>query len=203
MSRNVVLVCVAAALAAACTSSSPEQQPPAQGSAPAATAPASGLVKPPTTDTEKIANAMAAAPEAVSKDATVLDLDANMKPRTLKAGTNGWTCLPDYPPSPGVDPMCVDPNGFEWVVAWAEHKDPPADKMGFGYMLLGGSDASNEDPFATAPAPGHGWVDTGPHVMILNIGDRFKGYPTTHTNTKAPYVMYPNTKYAHLMIPVK
>ena len=27
--------------------------------------------------------------------------------------------------------------------------------------------------------------------MILNIGDRFAGYPTTATNTKAPYVMFP------------
>ena len=65
------------------------------------------------------------------------------------------------------------------------------------------SDASNTDPFATTPKPGDQWVDTGPHVMVLNIGNRFAGYPTTPDNTKRPYVMYPNTPYAHLMIPVK
>ena len=70
-------------------------------------------------------------------------------------------------------------------------------------MLMGGSDASNSDPFATTPKPGSQWVDTGPHLMVLNIGDRFASYPTQATNTKVPYVMFPNTPYAHLMIPVK
>jgi hypothetical protein len=75
--------------------------------------------------------------------------------------------------------------------------------MGFGYMLAGGSDASNTDPFATEPKPGGQWVDTGPHVMVLNIGNSFVGYPTTAANTKVPYVMFPGTPYAHLMLPVK
>ena len=197
---NKWVVLCGAALVAACNSS-PETvaaQPPA-----AAPAPAVGPMKPPTTDAEKIANAMAAAPEAVSKDAEIIEFDASMQRRTLRAGSNGWTCLPDYPPSPGVDPMCLDRNGLAWVQAWATKKDPPKDKLGFGYMLLGGSDASNTDPFASGPADGHGWVETGPHVMILNIGDKFDGYPTTHTNTKVPYVMFANTPYAHLMLPVK
>ena len=99
--------------------------------------------------------------------------------------------------------MCVDKNGMEWASAWMNHKDPPKGKMGFAYMLMGGSDASNTDPFATTPQPGTKWVDTGPHVMVLNIGDQFAGYPTTATNTKVPYVMFPGTPYAHLMIPVK
>jgi hypothetical protein len=111
--------------------------------------------------------------------------------------------MPDNPQSPGADPICVDANGMEWLQAWVGRKNPPADKMGFGYMLMGGSDAMNDDPFATKPAEGHQWVDTGPHVMILNIGDRFAGYPATHDDTTKPYVMWPNTPYRHLMIPVK
>lgn len=162
-------------------------------------APKVGPVKPPTTDAAKIASALSAAPSSVSKDATVMDM-ATMK--VLRQGTNGWTCIPDGP-SPGLDPMCLDKNGMEWADAWMHRKDPPKDKMGFGYMLMGGSDASNTDPFATEPKSGARWVDTGPHIMVLNIGDRFAGYPTTSTNTKVPYVMYPNTPYAHLMIPVK
>jgi hypothetical protein len=149
-----------------------------------------------------IKSAMSAAPEAVSKDATIVAMDDKMQMRTLRKGTNGWTCMPDGP-SPGVDPMCLDKNGMEWAAAWMAHKDPPKGKMGFGYMLMGGSDASNTDPFATKPNSGDKWVDTGPHVMVLNIGIQFDGYPTTPTNTKAPYVMFPNTPYAHLMIPVK
>jgi len=99
--------------------------------------------------------------------------------------------------------MCVDKNGAEWLAAWAEHKAPSPEKMGFGYMLMGGSDASNTDPFAMQPNPGERWVDTGPHVMVLGIGNKFEGYPTTPANPKAPYVMFPNTPYAHLMLPVK
>ena len=70
--------------------------------------------------------------------------------KVLKQGTNGWTCMPDSP-SPGVDPMCFDKNGMDWADAWMTHKDPPKDKMAIGYMLMGGSDASNTDPFATEP----------------------------------------------------
>ena len=54
---------------------------------------------------------------------------------------------------------------MEWAGALMAKKDPPAGKMGFGYMLMGGSDASNTDPFATEPKPGGQWVDTGPHVI--------------------------------------
>jgi hypothetical protein len=169
--------------------------------APTKSAPASkvGPVAPPATDADKIKSALAAAPAAISKDATVMDMPSM---KVLKKGTNGWTCIPDGP-SPGVDPMCLDKNGMAWADAWMNHKDPPKDKMGIGYMLMGGSDASNTDPFATTPKSGDKWVDTGPHMMVLNIGDHFDGYPTTPTNTKVPYVMFPNTPYAHLMIPVK
>jgi hypothetical protein len=172
------------------------QAPPQANKPPASRV---GPVKPPTTDADKIKSAMSAAPVAVSKDATIMDMPSM---KVLRQGTNGWTCLPDGP-SPGVDPMCLDKNGMEWAEAWMNHKDPPKDKLGFGYMLMGGSDASNTDPFATKPNAGDRWVDTGPHVMVLNIGDKFAGYPTEATNTKVPYVMFPNTPYAHLMIPVK
>ena len=164
---------------------------------------ATGPVKAPTTEPDMIKSAMSAAPAAIANAATIVTMDDKMAMKTLRAGTNGWTCLPDMPQTPGTDPMCVDKNGMEWVHAWMGHKNPPADKMGFGYMLAGGSDASNTDPFATAPAAGGRWIDTGPHIMVLNIGTKFDGYPTTAANTKAPYVMFPGTPYAHLMMPTR
>lgn len=158
-----------------------------------------GPVAPPTTTPAKIKSAMSAAPMALAEGATIMDM-ATMA--VIRPGTNGWTCFPDGP-SPGVDPMCLDKNGMDWAHAWMSKKDPAADKMGIGYMLAGGSDASNTDPFATQPNKGDRWVDTGPHLMVFNIGTRFDGYPTTAANTKVPYVMFPGTPYAHLMIPVK
>ena len=162
-----------------------------------------GPVKAPTTEPEMIKSAMSAAPPAIAQGATIVAMDEKMNMKTLRAGTNGWTCFPDMPTTPGVDSMCLDKNGLEWAHALMGHKNPPPDKMGFGYMLAGGSDASNTDPFAVKPIPGGRWVDTGPHVMVLNIGTKFDGYPTTADNTKTPFVMFPGTPYAHLMMPVR
>jgi hypothetical protein len=156
-------------------------------------------------DEELIANATSAAPEAVSQDAAVMALDAQGQMRTLREGTNNFTCMPDNPQSPGDDPMCLDQNGMEWAHAWMTKTAPPEGKVGFGYMLQGGSDASNEDPHATEPAAGEEWVDTGAHVMLFNVGAMAQGYPSQKDDpdTSQPYVMWPGTPYEHLMIPVQ
>jgi hypothetical protein len=72
-------------------------------------------------------------------------------------------------------------------------------------MLAGGTDASNTDPFATGPAQGNHWIRTGPHVMIVGAdADFYNQYPKLASpDTAAPYVMWANTPYQHLMIPVK
>ena len=178
MTRVAAIVAVSV-FAAAC-SAPPSPEPPAAG---AGANPAthemsmgSGDSTPPS-DAQAIGSAMSAAPEAVSAGATILGFDEKMQPRTLREGTNGWTCLPDMPHTPGPDPMCLDRNGLAWAQAWMARKDPPPGKIGFGYMLMGGSDASNTDPFAMKPAADGAWVETGPHVMILNIGSQFDGYP--------------------------
>lgn len=156
----------------------------------------------PQSDDDLIKNAVSAAPKAVGERATVIGMNEKNEIRTLREGSGGFTCIPDNPTTPGNDPMCVDQNGMEWVQAWMNKQEPP-DKVGFGYMLMGGSDASNDDPFATAPKEGRKWLDTGPHVMVFGpVAERMPGYPKTAENPKAPYVMWPGTPYAHLMIPV-
>lgn len=155
-------------------------------------------------DEDLIASAQSAAPAAVSGGATIYAMDATGQMRTLREGTNGWWCMPDTPSSPGPDPMCGDANSMEWAMAWIGKTEPPAGKVGFMYMLAGGSDASNTDPYATAPAPDNNWIATGPHVMVVNATDVMAGYPDAASpDTSAPYVMWPGTPYAHLMIPVQ
>jgi hypothetical protein len=128
-----------------------------------------------------------------------------MQMRTLRKGKNNFTCMPDNPKTPGNDPMCLDAAGMQWADAWMHKTKPPPGVVGFAYMLKGGSDASNTDPHAEGPAPGTKWVDTGPHDMIFNVGDAAKTYPRQGKNpdTNAPYVMWPDTPWEHLMIPVK
>lgn len=156
------------------------------------------------TDAELVANAISAAPVAVGQNATVVNFDAQMQMKTLKEGSNGFTCMPDNPASPTNDPICVDAGGMAWLAAYGEKKDPPKGVVGFGYMLQGESAPDNVDPFATAPAEGHDWMVDGPHVMIFNVAqDMLAGYPQVeHPDHTQPYVMWPNTPYAHLMIPV-
>lgn len=156
------------------------------------------------TDEQIIASAESAAPPSVGKAATIMAFDAQMNMRTLREGTNGFTCMPDVPETPGPDPMCLDKGGMAWLEAWATHTDPPKGVVGIAYMLAGGSDPDNMDPFATKPAAGMEWVTTGPHLMLFNIGSSLKDYPTSkQPDTTTPYVMYPDTPYAHVMMPVQ
>ncbi len=99
-------------------------------------------------DKKMIASAMSAAPGKVAKGATIVAMVADGKMRTLRQGTNGFTCMPDNPATPGPDPMCMDKNAMEWVHAWLAHKNPTPGKVGFLYMLSGGTDASDTDPYA-------------------------------------------------------
>ena len=168
------------------------------------TAYGASVVNGPMTDEQIVASAESAAPALVAKAASIIAFDAKMNMRTLREGTNGFTCMPDVPESPGPDPMCVDMGGMTWTEAWLAHQAPPRGVIGFGYMLAGGSDPDNMDAFATQPPTGSQWVTTGPHVMLFNVGDMTGHYPTgKQPNTAAPYVMYPGTPYAHLMIPVQ
>jgi hypothetical protein len=183
------------------------QQPPATAApataAPATTAPAPAPASPPT-DEQLIASALSAAPPSVGRDATVMVIEADGTTRVLRDGTNGFTCLPDNPATPGPDPMCADRNAMEWTRAWLENRDPPADKVGIIYMLAGNSDASSTDPQATEPAPGGNWIETGPLVMIVGVPKMTDSYPkTSPPDTKAPYAIWVGTPFEHVVIPVK
>ena len=158
----------------------------------------------PRPDAELIASGMKAAPAAVGKDATIIDVNAAGEVRVVRQGTNGFTCMADNPATPGPDPMCADANAMEWVNAWIGHAAPPAGKVGFMYMLEGGTDASNTDPYATQPTAENHWVETGPHIMIVGAANQMAGYPRSpEPDTTKPYVMWANTPYEHLMIPVQ
>jgi hypothetical protein len=164
-----------------------------------------GAQQTPKSDEELIANALSAAPAAVAQQAAVMAMDAQGQMRTLRAGSNKFTCMPDNPNSPGDDPMCLDQNGMEWAHAWMTKTAPPAGKVGFGYMLQGGTTPSNVDPFATQPPDGMHWMQEPPHEMIFNYGEAIQDYPKPGEmpDMTQPWVMWAGTPYEHLMLPVK
>ena len=156
-------------------------------------------------DKKLIDSAMQAAPGKVASAATIVAMQPDGSMRTVRAGNNGFTCMADNPATPGPDPMCMDAAAMDWAGAWVGHKPPASGKIGLMYMLAGGTDASNTDPYATKPDTRNHWVETGAHVMIVGADQAFYDmYPKdADPDTSVPYVMWPGTPYQHLMIPIK
>jgi hypothetical protein len=155
---------------------------------------------------QKIANAMTAAPRSLSSKATIMDWPARegAQMTTLRAGSNGWTCLPDFPSSKGNDPMCVDDQWMSFMGDMMNKRTPNVTRTGVGYMIAPGSGGygSNTEPFAAKATADNEWGWDPPHVMLL-VPDQssLKGIPRTR-QAGAPWVMWGNTPYAHIMVPV-
>jgi hypothetical protein len=146
-----------------------------------------------------IKSAMSAGPSSISADATILDWEMNV----LREGTNEWTCLPDRPDTEGADPWCITGPWLNFLDAYVNQTEPSYDEMGIAYMLAGDSPVSNSDPYATGPTGPEDWVtDLGAHLMVI-VPDKslLEGMTTDHLNG-GPWVMWANTPYAHIMIPI-
>ena len=123
----------------------------------------------PMSDEQAIKSAMEAAPPAVAKNATIMTVNekGNCAPSEGQATISPASRTIRTPP---VRTRCAwMPMRVEWVAGFLARKDPPAGKVGFIYMLRGGTDASNTDPFATKPEPNNNWIETGAHVMFVGV----------------------------------
>jgi hypothetical protein len=145
-----------------------------------------------------IHSATSAGPRSISDNAAVMAADASGKMVQLRPGTNGWTCIPDEPSTPGLDPMCIDKNGMDWVQGlMAKAPKPKNTAPGLIYMLEGGSDISATDPFATKTDH---YVSSPAHYMIMWPYDaKSTGFSTTPKKT-GTWIMWAGTPYAHLMV---
>ncbi len=157
------------------------------------------LVAMPLTAQQKVNSATGAGPTSLSQNATVQDWDGNV----LREGTNGWTCLPDRSDTPGEDPWCVNQPWLNFIDALVSEKQPSYDQVGIAYMLKGDTGVSNTDPYATGGTNDADWVEgLGAHLMIL-VPDRSSFTSlSTDPNNGGPWIMWPDTPYAHIMIPV-
>ena len=143
--------------------------------------------------------AESAAPASLSKNATIMDSEG----KVLRKGTNGWMCVPDNPDTPGKDPMCMNEPWLDLIDAVKNKRNPTYTQVGIAYMLQGDRPVSNTDPYAKEPKPGEDWVEgLGAHIMVL-VPDSttMKNLPTDSKNG-GPWVMWADTPYAHLMIPI-
>jgi hypothetical protein len=87
--------------------------------------------------------------------------------------------------------------------ALTNKKNPTYTKTGIAYMLQGDTPVSNTDPYAKEPKPGDDWVEGLQAHMMMLLPDRaqLKHFPT-NSKTGGPWVMWPDTPYAHLMLPI-
>ncbi len=147
-----------------------------------------------------IASAMSAGPASVSMEAAVM----NWNLETVRQGTNGWTCLPDRPDTPGNDPWCVNEPWLNFLKAYVSQKEPTYTTVGIAYMLQGDTPVSNTDPYASEPTSSEDWVEgLGPHLMVIVPDlETLEGVSADPYNG-GPWVMWPETAYAHLMIPIE
>ena len=150
-------------------------------------------------DVEKlIAHSRSAAPATIGAGATVV-----VNGEVVAEGSNGWTCMPEVMPGDGA-PVCIDAVWGEMMGALGAKAAFKATGVGISYMLMGepeGSGVSNSDPYHEDPVHAHDYVETGPHLMLIVPKAALEGI-TTDPSQGGPYVMWKDTDYAHIMIPV-
>ena len=150
-----------------------------------------------------------AAPSYIGDYATVMGGDGSI----LREGSNGWTCMPGNPrpfPANGWDnphqamPTCSDTEAMKWMAAFMNNVDPIMDRDGYMWMLHGDVGEANLVPGVLSKSdstPGQ-FIESGPHFMVVpKDPETLKNFTADFTRGE-PYVMFPDSKWAHLMVPV-
>lgn len=145
----------------------------------------------------RIAHAKSAAPSSISDKATIM-----VDGKVVVEGSNGWTCMPDTMPGDGAA-MCNDAIWMKIMGAIANKEDFVADGVGISYMLQGdiGAGVSNATPYHPDPKNAPDYTETGPHIMIAVPKALLKNM-TRDPSSGEPYVMWGDTPYAHIMVPL-
>ncbi len=153
------------------------------------------------TDAAYLATAVAGGPAAISAKAAVARIDAKGMVTTVRAGTNGFTCVVGVPGDPE-SPFCADKHALQWIVDATAGKPAPTNTApGIAYMSKGGvhhETATGE--IVMAPSATTKAKHEPPHWMIMWPFDAATSGLPTKENASGVYIMFAGTPYAHLMI---
>jgi hypothetical protein len=157
----------------------------------------------PTTDAEKIADALRAGPKFITSGATVLDWPWSPAGsyRVLRKGTNDWTCLPGVPGYTHDEPGCFDPTFMEWIKQSLAGKEPHIETVGIAYMYVGAW-----VPNLSGPGTKTQDFHVGPHIMIVSPHENQKELQSfSHDGSNGmPYVAHlPHGTDLYLVIPIR
>jgi hypothetical protein len=163
-----------------------------------AQSPPSGKSK---SDAEKITSAMQAGPKFVTQSATVLDYPTSPdgEYRVLRAGTNGWTCLPGYAGAAHDEPGCFDPVFLQFIKDSTAGLTPNVQRIGISYMY-GGKWVPNKSHAMGSDAEFH----VGPHIMIIGLDQKTLRTLNRDASNGEPYVnSLPGRSELYLVIPIR
>src|SRR5512142_357508 len=145
----------------------------------------------------KIERALSAAPPNVGSGAKIVDMDEKGNMTVLRAGGNGFTCVPGHVGVVGDPPACMDAAGLQWVLDWMAHKPKPTNTQpGIIYQLAGATDWSATDPWATSGKV-HTWAPGW--VLAWPFDPKTSGF-SDQPKDSGTWVMWAGTPYAHLMV---
>jgi hypothetical protein len=155
----------------------------------------------PTTDAEKIADALRAGPDFITDGATVLDWPTNKggEYRVLRKGRSEWTCLPGPPPGYTHDePGCFDKVFFQWLKDGLAGRPQHIERLGIAYMYMGawvpnlsGKTAGKE-------------FHVGSHIMVVSPHpDELQGFNRDGSNGMSYVTHLPGGDQLFLVIPIR
>ena len=151
-----------------------------------------------------------AAPSFIGEKAAVIGANG----KVIREGTNAWTCQSGnprpYPEKGWKNPheamaVCHDGEGMKWMMAYMSGEKPNMERDSYMWMLNGDMGEDNTKAGVLNKedsAPGE-WIESGPHVMLMPKDPTTIEKFSSDFMGGAPYVMFPGTDYAHLMIPVE
>jgi hypothetical protein len=95
----------------------------------------------------------------------------------------------------------VDASWRNLLDALANERAPTYDKVGIAYMLSGDAPVSNITP--VGKEEDGDWVEgLRAHLMILVPDQSMFDNISTDPNNGGPWIMWPETPYAHIMVPI-
>ena len=173
----------------------------------------------------QIADALSAAPPAVTRDARIYAWDSTGQMILLRHGTGPYSCVASgngstrvgRPPLPYPDPMCLDQNAWRFFQRlWSEKNPlkpsrPYPTAPGLVWMLAGmglgegmvkiGSGADTE---VTVLQSGKKITRISPHLMIMPfpVDEKASQMETSYDpdNPDASWVMFAGTPIEHVMV---
>jgi len=172
-----------------------------------------------------IADALTAAPPAVTNDATIYAWDKKGQMILLRPGSGPYVCLASgflstrvgKPPMPYPDPMCLDQNAWNFVKHFFSEKNPMKPSRpyptapGLCWMLAGMAVKGGMVEFGsgtqvevTVAKSGVKIVRISPHLMIMPfpVNERTAGMSTKYdtANPVASWIMAAKTPIEHVMV---